>query len=195
MNILVISASMRKKSQSRKVSEYLAARVKKLDHSATVLDLHELKLPFFGQHEEGDIAVKQLGEHIDEADAYVFVSPEWSGSLSAGLVNMMHFVGDEMSHKPVMLVGVSGTTGGTYPIAQMRQIGPKNTHYVISPENLIVRDVQSVMNDNEIDEDATDYRVKSRAEYSLKVLVEYARALKVVQDSDVADSDSFSSGV
>ena len=195
VKILVVSSSTRAGSQSRKVSDYLTERIKGLSHSSSVFDLHEQVLPFFGQHKDGEKNIAELQRMLKEADGYVFVSPEWNGSLSAGLVNMFDFVGNAMAHKPVMLVGVGGEHGGTYPLAHMRQIGPKNAHYIISPENLIVRNPKDAMNDSTLDESASDYRLKSRAEYALKILLEYAQALESVRNSGTVDLAQFPSGV
>jgi len=195
MNILVISASMRGESQSLKIAEYLCTRLKTQDQNAWVLDLHAVKLPIY---DDGETVAESKGEilrQISDADGFVFVSPEWNGMMSHGLLNLMHYVKNEMAHKPVMLVGVSSGRGGTYPLAQMRLMGHKNTHYVISPENLIVGGVNDMLNNQNMDNSAADISVKKRAEYALTILVEYAKALKNIRDSGVVDMSIFPSGV
>jgi hypothetical protein len=78
----------------------------------------------------------------------------------------------------------------------MRQIGQKNNQYVISPESLIVQGVNDIMNDHEMsDEKSPDQSVKTRADYALKVLIEYAKSLKTVRESGVIDHESFANGV
>ncbi len=195
MNILVISASMRGESQSLKIANYLKLRLEKQEQLALVLDLHKFNLPIY---DDGETKAKNNDELLSmlvKAEGYVFVSPEWNGMMSVGLANMMHYVDHEMAHKPVMLVGVSSGRGGTYPLAQMRLMGHKNTHYVLSPENLIVGGVKDMLNDQNTDESAPDISVKNRAEYALKILVEYSKALKSIRDSGVVDMTLFPSGV
>ncbi len=195
MNICVISASMRGNSQSLKVANYLNERLKKLDVNSWVLDLHELKLPPYDDDETEAPAKDEVLKQLSEADGYVFVSPEWDGMMSHGLISMLHYVDTEMAHKPVMLVGVSSGIGGAYPIEQMKQMGPKNKHYVISPESLRLMKVKEMLNDQDFSETATDLYVKQRADYALKVLVEYAKALQNVRASGVFNPDEFGSGV
>jgi azobenzene reductase len=196
MKLVVISASMRKESQSLKVSKWLAEHAQSLDVESEVLDLHEVKLPLFDTGETPAPNAEKILNILDSADGLVFVSPEWNGMMSHGLANMLHFVGKELAHKPVMLVGVSAGRGGTYPVAQMRQIGQKNNQYVISPESLIVQGVNDIMNDHEMsDEKSPDQSVKTRADYALKVLIEYAKSLKTVRESGVIDHESFANGV
>lgn len=195
MNVCVISASMRKKSQSRKVSDYLCRRLNAFNNNAWVLDLYETKLPMFDDGETQAENINEVLRQIDDAEAYVFVSPEWNGMMSHGLINMFHYVKHQMSNKPAMLVGVSSGRGGAYPIADMKLLGQKNKHFVISPENLIVSNVKEIFNDDSQDENIPDILVKKRADYSLRVLVEYAKALKQVRDSGIIDLEAYPNGV
>lgn len=195
MNILVISSSMRANSQSLKVSNWLGEHINSLTHEPRILDLHSFKLPIFDDGETAAENAVLLLEIVIKADAYVFVSPEWNGMMSLGLLNMLHYVGHEMAYKPVMLVGVSSGRGGTHPIDQMKLVGQKNRHYIISPDNLIVSGVESAFNDNEMTESTSDYPLKSRADYSLKMLIELAKSLEKVRSSEVINLETFGNGV
>lgn len=194
MKVLVISASMRSGAQSLKIARYLTERLKRLNADAWVLDLYDFRLPMYDDEVVPENQEELLAQ-LQAAEAYVFVSPEWNGMMSYGLMNMLHFVEHEMAYKPVMLVGVSSGRGGTHPVDQMKLIGQKNRHYVISPESLIVSGVKSMFNDSEIDESAADYPLKARAEYSLKVLLKLADALREVRASGVIDLQNFKNGV
>ena len=114
---------------------------------------------------------------------------------SVGLINLFHFLSHELAHKPVMLVGVSSGRGGSYPIIQLRELGYKNRHFVIAPESLVVNDCKNVFNDDVFDESAPDLYLKKRADYALKILVQYAGALKTVRSSGVVDFASYESGM
>jgi hypothetical protein len=94
-----------------------------------------------------------------------------------------------------MLVGVSSGRGGVYPISQMRLMGYKNNHYVISPESLIVQDVKNVMNNSNEPENKGDEYIRDRAKYAIKILAEYAKSLKLVRDSGVIDFDTYPNGL
>lgn len=194
MNICVISASMRAGSQSRRVSDYLASRLQKQDENAWVLDLFEFDLPNYDDDSEPEER-QELRRQLDSADGFAFVSPEWDGMMSYGLINMFLHTEHELAHKPVMLVGVSSGRGGAYPISQMRQIGPKNKHFVVIPENLRLQEVKNLFLDEDFSDNAPDLSVKQRSDYALKVLVVYAKALRSARDSGEIDTTLFPSGV
>jgi hypothetical protein len=100
-----------------------------------------------------------------------------------------------MAYKPVMLVGVSAGRGGTHPIDQMKIMGQKNRHYIISPENLVVSGVEQAFNDHDMSETAGDYHLKSRADYGLRILAELAKSLAQVRSAGLLDFERFSNGV
>ncbi len=195
MNIAVISGSMRPQSQSLKVTNWLADHLRELGINADVLDLDELDLPRYDDSGELSDNVEKLLGVLNECDAAVFVSPEWNGMMSYGLINMQHYLGKQLAHKPVMLAGVSSGRGGHYPLMQMRTMGYKNNQYVISPEALLVQGVNEIMNDHEPEVGSVDESVQARADYALRNLIEYAKALKAVKDSGVVDFDKYKNGV
>jgi NAD(P)H-dependent FMN reductase len=186
---------MRGESQSLKVAEWLSEHAESLGEESQVLDLHSFKLPMFDDGETKTENLPQLLDMLEKAEAYVFVSPEWNGMMSHGLINMLHYAEHELAYKPVMLVGVSSGRGGTHPLDHMKLLGPKNRHYIISPENLIVSGVEQAFNTPEINENETDYPLKFRADYSLRVLTELAKSLGDVRKSGVIDLKNFANGV
>lgn len=195
MHITIISSSMRANSQSLKVALWLKDHAIRLGVESSVLDLHELRLPLYDNGETNAENAASILEQLKNADGVVFVSPEWNGMMSHGLVNMLQYVADELAHKPVMLAGVSAGRGGSYPLIQMRTMGYKNNHFVASPENLLVQNCKSVLNDHDMSDDASDISIKKRADYGLKVLLEYAQALQNVRQSGVLDRENFKNGV
>ncbi len=195
MKIAVISASMRGESQSLKVSQWLVDHLKALGAEAELVDLHQLDLPMYDVGETEAPDKEKLLKTLGEAEGAVFVSPEWDGMMSHGLVSMLHYLGKELAHKPVMLVGVSSGRGGHYPLMQMRTMGYKNNHYVISPEALLVQGVNDMMNNHEPEAGSVDESVQRRADYALRNLIEYAKALRNVRESGVVDFEEFKNGV
>lgn len=194
MHIQLISASMRAESESLKVARYLEARIKAHGHTAEILDLYTIKLPNYDDSDDPlQLEAKQwIRERLTAAEAYVFISPEWAGAMSYGLINMLLFVGKEMADKPVLLTGVSDTRGGFYPIAQMQQIGQKNRHYVLLPEHLVLSSIKEFMNDPTTEPEAY---VEKRADYALRVLETYAEALVHVRQSGVTDYVTYKNGM
>jgi multimeric flavodoxin WrbA len=196
MNVTIINASMRENSQSLKIANWLVKHANQMKIEAELLDLQVLSLPMFDDRDYSSNAkVKMFLDQLNKSDGFVFVSPEWNGMMSQGLINMMHFVKTELAHKPVMLAGVSSGRGGHYPLIEMRIMGYKNKHYVVIPENLLVQECTAMLNDHDMSIDAPDIMVKKRASYGLRVLKEYANALSGVRSSGVVDLAAFPNGV
>ncbi len=196
MNITVISASNRANSQSSKVASRIEQKLGNLGKEANVLDLHETKLPLFddsGPPENWD-EVQQL---INQADGYVFVVPEWNGMVPPALINLLSYVEKKsMAHKPVLLVSLSSGLNGAYPLAQLRSFGQKNRHYVLMPDAVILKNVKSLLNNPEPDENMSgDSAVHERLNYELAILVRYAAALNGVRKDSFVDPSKYPNGV
>lgn len=196
MKITLISTSSRADSQSLKITKYLGASLKDDEIETELIDLNVLKLPVYDDSGEGEWTAQwnEVSKTLDQSDGFVVVSPEWNGMAGPGWFNMLHYVDHEMAHKPLMIVGVSSGLGGVYPLADMRLLGSKNNHYVITPESLRIANVEKMFNDRLMDESTPDFSVKTRAGYCLNILVEYAKALKSVRESGVIDLKTFGNG-
>ncbi|WP_332822166.1 NADPH-dependent FMN reductase, partial [Pseudomonas sp.] len=129
------------------------------------------------------------------ADGVVLVSPEWHGMASPALKNFFVYAGRrELGHKPGLLVGVSAGQGGAYPLSELRASSYKNCRLCYLPEQLIVRQVEAVLND-ETAVDQADARIRARADWALQVLVEYARAMRPLRTAIRFDSADFANGM
>ena len=83
---------------------------------------------------------------VAEFDELVVMSPEWSGMVPAGLKNFFLLCGaDHLAHKPGLIVGVSASLGGSYPIAELRTSSYKNTRLCYIPDHVIVRNVGQML--------------------------------------------------
>lgn len=201
MKIIIISGSMRDEAQTLKVCKYLEGRLKfiDVDIETEIVDLNSLEL---SQHinevwSDGtnsyDTAVKLT--NLETADGFVIATPEWNGMASAGLKNFFHHVGIGMAHKPGLLVSVSASRGGAFPIAELRMSSYKNSRINYIPDQLIVRDVNDVMNEDGSGDAKSSEFYEKQSDYSLKVLIEYAKALRSVRSSGVIDHDEFQNGM
>ncbi len=193
MKITIISGSTRSNSQSRRVADYLSARLTHGHTENAILDLHEKRLPLYDASGAG--AWKSLwsdmGDMLEQSDGFVFVSPEWDGMFSVGIHNMLHYADKEMADKPVLAVGVSSGRGGRYPLQQMRIMGYKNKNFVVIPESMYYDHIEESLVDGAL----TNPRSAERTDYALKVLVEYAKALRAVRASGVIDYEKFPNGL
>lgn len=200
MKIGLISGSHRKTSQSGKVARYVQKEIEKLGHQTYLLDLAHNPLPFWDDgmwSKEPTItaAWSPVSAELSKCEAFVIVSPEWGGMAPAGLKNLFLFCSDGcMYHKPGLLIGVSSSRGGAYPIAELRMSSYKNVHITYIPEHVIVRNVEKILNDPSPQSDEDTF-IRKRLDYGVKVLIEYSKGLKQVRDSGVLNRKDFLNGM
>ncbi len=203
MKITIISGSHRENSQSSKVAKhYQKVLLNGICDEAPIIDLSNNPLPLWDQgiwdgEEKWTTLLAPYRETLSTSDAFVVISPEWHGQVPAGLKNFFLIFGkNEFAHKPAKIVAVSSADGGAYPVAELRMSSYKNSRLCYIPDHVIIRNVESVLNDNpEDNNESADAYFKERIEWSLNILKQYAIALKQVRDSGVTATDKFGNGM
>lgn len=186
MNLVIISASQRTKSQSAKVAQYMAEAATGYE-KVTHFELCQYNLPLWDGTAAGKSATNSdwplLNEQICIADALILITPEWSGMASPLLKNVLLMCsGQDTAHKPALLVGISGGVSGVYPIAELRMNAFKNNKLVAIPDHLVIRNVGEVLNnDNGTELSDRDSSLRQRIGYSLHVLLHYSETLKALR--------------
>lgn len=204
MKISIISGSHRKVSQSEKVARFIQQTLEeqKLCENTWLFSLAGNPLPLWDERIwETDPVWEQrlapLSAELASSDAFVVISPEWHGQVPSGLKNFFLMWGKgELAHKPALIVTVSSADGGAYPVAELRMSSYKNNRICYIPEQVIVRNVESVLNDDpaQNNPDADSY-FRERIAYALNILKEYALALGHVRASGAADLAAFKNGM
>lgn len=204
MKITIISGSHRNPSQSEKVARYinrtLAAEHQNIE--SYVYTLADNPLPLWDQtvwenSEAWNQRLAPLKKQLSESDGFVIISPEWHGQVPAGLKNFfLLFNRFELGHKPALIVTVSSADGGAYPVAELRMSSYKNNRICYIPEQLILRNVESILNENAADNNPdTDAYFKERISWSLGILQGYAVALKSMRETTQIHHDKFGNGM
>lgn len=118
----VIYGSARKGRFCDKVAGWVCEQVG--NHSAFEVDVIDplVLLPQGGHGPMGEGAQKTLWQHIDEADAFVVVTPEYNHGYPAALKSLIDSVGQEWQAKPVAFVSYGGVSGGSRAVEQLRQV-------------------------------------------------------------------------
>lgn len=206
MKIGIISGSHRPESQTRKVANHIQQTLAQggLSDSSWLYDLGGNPLPLWeeGVWDPNDTRWQQilepLRQELHSCDGFVILAPEWHGMVPAGLKNflLLWTAGGELAHKPALIVTISASIGGSYPVAELRMSGYKNNRICFIPEHLIVRNVGSVFNADSKDNDpeAQQY-FDERLLYCLQLLREYALALRHVRDSGKASLAVYNAGM
>ncbi len=201
MKLTLISGSHRQNSQSLKVAKYLEKRALALDFKETkVIDLSQENLPmwdeeFWQNTSKWQKAWGEISEELKTSDAFAIITPEWSGMATPAVKNFLLLCSSqEVGYKPAVLAGVSASIGGTYPISELKQFGSKNNHLIYTPEHLVVRNAVKLF-ENEQPVDEHEANLRDTINYSLKVLLKMAEALKQVRTSGVLDYKNFPYGM
>lgn len=115
MRVLVLSGSVHPESSVRKASEGAAAALREAGVEVDLVDLAELGLPLH------DGRIEQLHHpevvawvgRAQQADAQVWVSPEFHSSFSGAMKNALDYLwSDHLQGKLVALIGVVGGAMG-----------------------------------------------------------------------------------
>jgi NAD(P)H-dependent FMN reductase len=194
MNLLIISASQRTQSQSAKVAKYITAtssQFSEINH----IELCKKRLPMW----DGEDSSKQgadsdwldINSQLQTMDALVLITPEWGGTASPLLKNLLMMAdATDIGHKPVLIVSVVNGISGAYPIAELRMNAFSNNKLVAIPDHLIIRNVEEILNtinkdDQQKDEAITrrDKSMRHRIGYSLHTLLHYSQAMKSLRET------------
>lgn len=129
MKIRVIIGSTRQGRVGPQVAEYVAGEVKKIEPDVKILDLADYPMPFFdapmppsalaGKYEHG--MVTRWSQAVAEADAFIFIAPEYNHGISAVLKNAIDWLWSEWAGKPAAIVSYSGgSVGGARGAEQLK---------------------------------------------------------------------------
>ena len=204
MNITIVSGSHRKDSQSIKIAKAIMSALKQLKEcdEANIFDLANNPLPLWHEDmrkvgNQSKSLLESISKKLAYSDAFIIISPEWHGMAPAGLKNFFLMWGKgELAHKPALIVTVSSGDGGSYPVAELRMSSYKNNRICYLPEHLIIRNVESVFNDNEIDNNSSSQEYfENRLDYCLKQLLTYSKAFKQIRESDAVSIKKYGSGM
>ena len=202
MKFFILSGSHRTEAQSLKVANYIKSVLTR-EHAGSDVFLYSLSgnpLPLWDEVNGGapDALWDPISSELKSADALVIVTPEWSGMVTPGVKNfLLNCTADEVGHKPALIATVSATRGGSYPVAELRMSGYKNSRLVWLPEHMIFQHIGENLNspDEAADLSKEDSYLRKRLRYDLRLLEEYGKALKQVRASGVIDHKTFKSGL
>ena len=203
MKFSIICGSHRQNSQSAKVGRFIEQRLleEKLCEEVYFLNMADFPLPLWDESIwEGDPAwqarLAPISEQLATSDAFVVIAPEWHGMAPSGLKNFFLMWGKgELAHKPALLCAISSGDGGAYPIAELRMSSYKNNRICYIPEQLIVRNVETILNEDGDNNPDADQYFRERIPFALRILKEYATAMQSVRASGVTRDDRFKNGM
>ncbi|MFJ9888989.1 NADPH-dependent FMN reductase [Streptomyces sp. NPDC091287] len=93
-----------------------------------LVDLAEVGLPFMNEPLHPRLGqythrhTREWSAKVREADAFVFVMPEYNYGYNAELKNAIDYLHDEWKYKPVGLVSYGGVSAGTRAAQMIKQV-------------------------------------------------------------------------
>ncbi len=143
MNIEIVSGSPRKESVTHRVALFLQKHLAaNTNHSINIIDVREWNLPLlqdvFTSVEKTPYAFKPLAERMFAAKAFVLVTPEYNGSYSPALQNLMDHFPEQGRKVFGVVTASSGAMGGMRSSQQLLLLIPAlsgiaSPHMLITP--------------------------------------------------------------
>lgn len=131
IKIKIILGSTRKNRFSDKPGNWILEQAKKKEGAEVeLLDLRDYPMPFYDEPispamiKDGayqNEIVKKWAAKINEADAFIIVTPEYNHSTSGVLKNALDSIYTEWNNKPVSFVSYGGV-GGARAVEQVRTV-------------------------------------------------------------------------
>ncbi len=153
MKIEIISAGTRIGRKSHNVTMYLKKLLDAGNYASDIIDLQALELGSFEEvlrrHTNPSENIKMVSERLMKADAQIWISPEYNGSYTAALKNMVDQLGkEEFTRKAIGIVSVSGgALAGMRCALAMQHLALALFSYP-SPYMLTVPEVNKRVDDN-----------------------------------------------
>jgi len=130
VNIQIIVGSTRKGRYSDKPAQWIYTELLAVPEvKAEIVDLRDYDLPFFNEAVSPSRLNKQYSQpeiikwsaKVDQADAFIIISPEYNHGYTAVLKNALDHLYSEWGHKPVGFISYGGVSGARV-IEQIRLV-------------------------------------------------------------------------
>lgn len=172
IHITAVCSSLSKRSTTKMALELVLKGAREYDVSTSLIQLRDYKLVFYGEVDEENYPpdVFRLREELKESQGIILGTPEYHGSLSGALKNMLDLMStDEFEGKIVGLVGVAGGhIGAINSLNTMRTIG-RNLHCWVLPQDVSIAESAKMFNeDGTVTEPAIEQRLLNLGRQAVK---------------------------
>ena len=154
------------------------------DAETTLLELRDIDLVFYGSvpQDEYPPDIARLRDEIRNSQGIILATPEYHGSLSGALKNMLDLMSiDDFETKIVGLVGVAGGhIGAIHSLDTMKTIC-RNLHCWVLPQEVSIANSGQAFND---DGTVTDPSLEERLLNVGRQVVKFADVQKKVQQDE-----------
>lgn len=140
MHIVGISGSLRPHSRTHQALHIVLQKIQERGGEVTLLDVRDLQLPFCsGDYLYPDYPdVDRLRKTVNKANAIIFASPEYHGTISGVLKNAIDLLTQEhLQGKVVGLISILGGAQSAASLDTLRSIC-RQLHAWAIPEQVII---------------------------------------------------------
>jgi azobenzene reductase len=159
IKISLIIGSVRMGRQTHKTGQYVAKKLSERQGvTVEILDLLDYNFPVMeermGLHPNPPARLEEFSKKLSDSDAIVLVSPEYNGSYSGSLKNVLDYFGKEYKKKVMAVVTDSAGDFAGISASYQLQLFILKMGAIASPVKLMVPQVQKAFDasGNPIDE-------------------------------------------
>ncbi len=187
-NILGIAGSLRLNSYSTRALKLVLEKASKKYASETnLIDLSEMELPIYNPNisSENDKILTYVTREVIKADSYVLASPDYHGSMSGAMKNLLDYYWKEFAGKTFGYIVASHEKGLTV-MDQMRT-AVRQCYGWSMPYGI------SIHGDHDFDQSGhiTNSSLSSRLEMLARDLTVYGKLLRDQFITDINGNDQF----
>lgn len=155
MKLQVIIGTTRPGRTTPRLAQWIANEAKNVaDTEVELIDLEDYPMPFldesisprFNPNRKINEAAGKWVNKLAEADAYIFVTPEYNHSIPGVLKNALDYVTFELVKKPAT-VAAHGTVGGARATMHLKEI-LSESRAAITPTQLAVASMSDKIDEN-----------------------------------------------
>lgn len=145
---------------------YTIARESDKFDDVELVDIVDFELPFLDEPETADTQnyvydhTKKWSAKVSEADAYIFVTPEYNWGYPAGLKNAIDYLYHEWRDKPAGIVSYGGKSGGVYSAESLSKVLVRIGMKEVNAQVNIVRFLEQFDDDQKLVNDKTERNIK-----------------------------------
>ncbi len=130
-NIKIILGSIREGRKSESIGKWVLDEARKISNADfEIIDPKEYPLPLFSdaippaytEKPYKDDVREKLSNKIDEADGFIFITPEYNHGYTSVMKNLLDSFYKEWTIKPGTFVSYGGAAGGSRAVEQLRQV-------------------------------------------------------------------------
>ncbi len=122
LRLAVVVASVREGRFGPTVADWFSGIAEqRADLTVDVIDLVDHQLPLMLSHSPSE-EVAKVTERLEQADAFVVVTPEYNHSFPASLKSLIDWHYTQWQAKPVGFVSYGGLSGGLRAVEQLRPV-------------------------------------------------------------------------